>query len=183
MKVSTALSLSALLACVACSGDTNPGSDASTDGGAGDGPASDGTLDGSGQDATPIPEGGMDAGPVVNPACTPPTSAPSGGSCVTLTGDGGIECNPVTNSPCTSTQACDFSQGGFHCYDPPPPNTANFCEACDITNGPACIGTATCLPTDGGTKCGRFCCDDGDCAPGHCDKTTFQSGAVGFCVN
>jgi hypothetical protein len=107
----------------------------------------------------------------------------SGGACVTID-DAGILCNPITNYPCKADagEACDFSQNGFQCYPPPPDNTAALCASCDVQNGPACLPTSTCLPTANGNECARYCCDDSDCGNGHCDKTTFGSDPIGFCV-
>jgi hypothetical protein len=128
-------------------------------------------------------DGDAEAGPTVNPACTVPAAPASNGACITLTGDGGIECNPVTNVPCNVGESCDNAQNGFHCYAPPPPNTAALCTVCDDELGPACGPGSTCVHTATGLACGRFCCTDGDCTPGHCDTTTLGSGPIGVCVN
>lgn len=170
-----------MLACLlaGCS-NSNPPNDASTDAPVDTGPKDAAPQDTGIVDTGPQPDVAVE--PLLDPACAVPDAAPTNGSCVTID-DAGIECNPVTNAPCTATQACDFSTTGFHCYDPPPPNTAALCAACDVTDGTACTGTSTCVPVDGGSACARYCCDDTDCAPGHCDKTTFQSSPIGFCVN
>jgi hypothetical protein len=177
------LALAVLLATAACNNGSNTPVDASTDA-----PTKDVVGKDVVQNDTGVPDsGGGDSGggQTIDPACTAAgADAGSGGSCIAITGDGGVECNPITNSPCNADagEACDFSQGGFHCYPPPPANTATLCQACDLTNGPACVGTATCVPTPNGNECARYCCDDTDCGSGHCDKTTFQSDPIGFCV-
>jgi hypothetical protein len=146
-----------------------------------------GTKDSGVKDAKKLPDGAPDVGggTTGDPECTVEAEAGRGGWCITLTGDGGVECNPVTNAPCRADagEACDFSIGfgegtGFHCYPPPPANTAAICANCDDWNGPACSGTGTCVSTTSGNQCARFCCDDGDCLAGHCD-TSLVSGGVG----
>jgi hypothetical protein len=129
--------------------------------------------------ATPCSAGGT----VVDPTCTPPTTPPSGGSCVTIDGTTN-KCNPVTNAGCNAAagEACDFGGGGFKCYAPPPANSAALCATCDVTNGPACQPTGTCVKTASGTGCARFCCTDVDCAPGKCD-TSVTGHSAGICVN
>jgi hypothetical protein len=183
------LALAALLANAACSTSGGGTLDASTEGG-----------QDAGKDAKTVPEagqndsgqndaGGGDAGDsgglTLDPECTAPADAGSGGSCVTITGDGGVECNPVTNAPCNTGagEACDRTQiGGTHCFPPPPSNTAALCAMCDDTNGPACMPTATCVPTSAGENCARFCCVDGDCGSGHCDTVTLALPNFGVCV-
>jgi hypothetical protein len=87
------------------------------------------------------------------------------------------QCNPVTNEPCDTAagEACDFGQSGFVCY--PAPNDQKLCEECDAANGPWCEGGHTC-GEDGG--CAKFCCDDGDCGTGICEK--FQGQDLGVCL-
>ena len=165
----------------ACSNNTGDGADASTDGG----------VD-AGKDAKVPPDTGIadqaaadvndDVPAFLAPECTVPADAGSGGSCIT-TNDSGIECNPVTGAPCDADagQACDYKGAGFHCYVPPPANTAPICGTCDDNTGPACAPMGTCVPVDGGTMaCARFCCDNTDCGAGHCAKGTGQ--AVGLCL-
>ncbi len=177
--------LAALLATNACtSGNGSP--DASTDGSTEAGKDSGKIIPDAGQNDTGQSDAGSDSGNVtLNPECTVPADAGSGGSCVTLTGDGGVECNPITNAPCNSDagEACDRTQtGGTHCFAPPPSNTAAPCAVCDDQNGPACMPTATCVPTTGGVNCARFCCVDGDCGSGHCDTVTLALPNFGVCV-
>lgn len=175
--------LASLIANAACNSGGGGTPDASTEGG-----AEAGGKDG-GKDAGNIADSGNDAGQdsggtTLNPECTAPVDAGSGGSCVTLTGDGGVECNPVTNGGCNADagEACDRTQiGGTHCFSAPP-NTAALCAVCDDTNGPACIPTATCVPTMNGVNCARFCCVDGDCGSGHCDTVTLGLPNFGVCV-
>lgn len=114
-------------------------------------------------------------GPTLTPACDAPAAAPSGGTCAVL--GGSIACNPVTNEGCpTNGSACDAaSGGGFSCY--PPENTNALCAACSDTAG-WCAPGMTC----NGGKCLRYCCADGDCGTGHCDKTSLGLGEVGVCV-
>lgn len=127
--------------------------------------------------------GGDAPGPTVDPQCTVPAGNPSGGSCIP--GDAGLPCNPITNAGCDggAGEACDFNnQTGVACYPPPPPNTTALCQLCDDQNT-ACLPGSSCQSATNGTmECMRFCCDDTDCTPGHCDKTTFQTDPIGFCV-
>jgi hypothetical protein len=96
-------------------------------------------------------------------------------------------CNPVTNAGCAAGDACDFTQDQnmqttFKCYPPPPPNTVMVCGACDDMNT-ACQGGATCLIPSGAMmgKCGKYCCADGDCGTGVCNKGSTPFG-VGICL-
>lgn len=120
--------------------------------------------------------------PTIDPFCTAPATAPSAGSCVTI--DATNLCNPVTNAGCNAAagESCDFDgAGGFKCWAPPPANTAALCAACDVTAGPACLPTSTCMATPAGTTaCARFCCTDADCGAGKCD-TTITGGTPGVC--
>jgi hypothetical protein len=112
--------------------------------------------------------------------CIVPTPTPSAGACVSI--GGAIECNPVTNEPCDTVagEACDFKGNGYHCYAAP--NDVNLCAACGPTNGGShCKGGSTCLPGPDGT-CGKFCCADGDCGKGKCDKTDMFPAGVGYCL-
>ena len=163
---------------------------------------SDGGVDGSTSDATSTKEAGTkdagtvtdsgnltDAGsdaPTLDPQCTVAAlDAGSGGSCITVAPDAGMQCNPVTNSGCDAGagEACDrTTNGGTHCFPPPPPNSAALCATCDDENGPACAAGASCVGTTNGLACAHFCCDDTDCAPGHCDTTTYNTAPLGFCV-
>jgi hypothetical protein len=188
MKVSLPLlgrlaALAASLVVTACGGGSTNPADASVDA-----PKEGGTVKDSGKDAPAVPDsspGDAAPQPTIDPACTVPAGSPSGGACVA---DAGLPCNPVTNGGCNADagEACDFSQQtGVQCYPPPPPNTQALCQPCDDQNT-ACVGGATCLPATnaaaGGSECAKFCCDDTDCTPGKCDKTTFQSDPLGFCV-
>ena len=180
MNVTPRLALLASLLVTACSSSSSSPPDASSDA------AKDGTVKDAGvKDTGTTDTGSADAGPAADPTCTAPTTAASNGSCVTLD-DAGVLCNPVTNEGCNADagEACDFAGAGFKCYAPPPSNTAALCASCDVTNGPACMPTATCVDQGNGTsQCFRYCCTDADCTPGHCDKQTFQTDPLGVCVN
>jgi hypothetical protein len=179
------LAFAALLANAACGTSGGGTLDASTEGGQDAGKDAK-TLPDAGQNDTGQNDAGGDGGGLtLDPECTAPVDAGSGGSCVTITGDGGVECNPVTNAPCNTDagEACDRTEiGGTHCFAPPPSNSAALCAVCDDTNGPACMPTATCVPTSGGLNCARFCCVDGDCGSGHCDTVTLALPNFGVCV-
>jgi hypothetical protein len=56
-----------------------------------------------------------------------------------------------------------------------------LCEACanDTGTGPYCGPTMGCLTTG---LCARYCCDDGDCGSGRCDKDGVPGG-VGVCLD
>lgn len=114
--------------------------------------------------------------PPPDPACDAPVVSPSMGSCYTAAG-----CNPVSNAGCQPGEACDAtSKGGFQCFGPPPANTGMACGTCD-NQAVACAGGLTCGGTGG--QCIKFCCDDGDCGSGKCDKQgTTNSPDVGVCV-
>lgn len=93
-------------------------------------------------------------------------------------------CNPVTNDGCDTAagEACGRSNDGFVCL--PPPNDAALCEPCSSAAGPYCGATLHCIQDakSGASACARYCCDDGDCGAGTCDKTSFGSDGVGLCV-
>ena len=90
-----------------------------------------------------------------------------------------VSCNPITNEGCDAAggEACDHSSSGFSCF--PPPNDVVQCDACDEKAGPFCEVGHTCLP-DG--ACAAYCCDDGDCGKGKCDKTIIGNVDIGVCV-
>jgi hypothetical protein len=121
--------------------------------------------------------GGAGGGPLVpTPACDAPTPAPSMGSCIQV-GAPGIDCNPVTNFPCAPGDACDYNGAGFSCFLPP--NTEPLCAPCGEADG-YCQPGMICL--DEG--CARYCCNDGDCGSGYCDKTLLEPGLpVGICLD
>ena len=116
----------------------------------------------------------------VDVTCSVPVTSPSLGACVTV--GGVIECNPVTNAGCDAAkgEACDFKDKGYHCYAGP--NANNLCAACGPKNNAGqCKGGSTCLPGPDG-NCGKFCCTDGDCGAGKCEKKDNLAGSVGYCV-
>jgi hypothetical protein len=88
-------------------------------------------------------------------------------------------CNPITNEGCDTANgwACDHGANGFTCFAPT--NDVVQCDVCDEMNGPYCEAGHTCL-TDG--YCAAYCCDDGDCGTGTCDKTILGDPDVGVCV-
>jgi hypothetical protein len=133
--------------------------------------------------ATECGGGGGDAGPApspIDPLCTAPTTAASGGSCVTLGGT--FACNPVTNAGCTTAGAtCDLaSDGSFQCFDPP--NDVALCGACDNSAGPFCKPTTHCAQTATAFGCARFCCTNADCTGGTCDTSALGVTGLGLCV-
>jgi len=101
-------------------------------------------------------------------------------------------CNPVTHKGCTTQgSSCDIAYpGNFQCYAPQG-TPAKVCETCDVHTLPFCDSGLRCHPTT--KKCGRYCCDDGDCGPnGRCELdpmlafgTTLShpDDKVGICVN
>lgn len=114
------------------------------------------------------------AAPKIDAACDAPVMAASAGACITIGGD--VACNPVTNEGCSGAgQACDAKGEGFACF--PPPNENAVCEACSMAEG-YCASGHFCA---GGT-CVRYCCDNGDCGTGVCDKTLLKNPSVGLCV-
>jgi hypothetical protein len=117
--------------------------------------------------------------PAPPPDCAAPKDAASKGSCITI--GGGTECNPVTNEGCMTGEACDFSTNGFTCY--PPPNAGTLCGDCSNSAEPFCGGTLHCLEGGNGGKCGRFCCDAGDCgAGGVCNMDITGVPGLGICI-
>jgi MYXO-CTERM domain-containing protein len=116
--------------------------------------------------------GGSGGGSSTTPTCNVPSTPPSAGACVA----GQFACNPVTNEGCPAGSACDFTDNGFGCYEPP--NDATLCGGCSNQNGPFCQGGLTCA----GSQCAKFCCDDSDCGGATCDKSAFGANApVGLC--
>jgi hypothetical protein len=95
-------------------------------------------------------------------------------------------CNPVTNESCDAAagEACDLlyslSTGrliGFACAAGG--NTHALCEPCGSSgDGDYCMPGLTCLEA-----CARFCCDDGDCGSGTCNKELLEDPNVGVCVD
>jgi hypothetical protein len=168
--------------------------------GTGVGPGSGtGIGPGSGTGVGPGSGSGTGAGDAggVSPECTVATSAPSNGSCVTVTGlndaGSGVQCNPVTAAGCADAgvgATCDIgstdgtSITSFVCY--PPPNTAAVCAACDNTSGPYCAPTTTCVITNESsmtTDCARYCCTNADCGSGRCMTGGFAPApTLGICV-
>ena len=196
MKRFRIVALGLVATVIACSGSAVGPLDASTEGGSKDSGVKDSTTLDSGSDAQPDDsgsDGGTDGGDAsdggggdgsASAQCTVPTTPPSGGSCITINPDAGIQCNPVTNAPCDvdAGLGCDTDfKGDYTCQGQ---STVALCGSCNEVNGPYCIGTATCLPlTDAGSQqCFRYCCTDADCAPGHCDKTTFGISPLGACA-
>lgn len=98
-------------------------------------------------------------------------------------------CNPVTNEPCSNTigghWGChDLSllgqgRSGFVCLAVGA-DGGDQCGACDAPSGAFCKGSMDCN-SDG--TCARYCCDDGDCGTGTCDKTYLGDPNVGLCVD
>jgi hypothetical protein len=106
------------------------------------------------------------------PSCDAPAVAPSGGACVEVTGP--YTCNPVTNAGCNEPgSVCDAADGGFTCYSGN--NEAPLCAPCGPEVG-WCAAGLSCLG-----PCARYCCDDGDCGSGFCDKSLVD-GNIGLCV-
>lgn len=115
--------------------------------------------------------------------CDAPVVAPSGGAC--LAPGGAVHCNPVTNEGCNTEagEACDVSLEGFECY--PAPGMLEVCSACGA--GAGCGAGLMCLSGDSANvadRCARWCCDDGDCGSGRCDRSFVPQGggAIGVCV-
>jgi hypothetical protein len=93
-----------------------------------------------------------------------------------------IPCNPVTNAPCNTGngEACEPGSGGtgYQCFVEP--TDEGLCEMCDGSMF-FCQGGDVCLP-DGG--CAKYCCDDGDCGSGYCDKTMLPGETtIGVCLH
>ncbi len=96
-------------------------------------------------------------------------------------------CNPVTNEGCDTDaeEACDITlvEGLYVFRCRPGDNTEEICTDCDYGQGPYCKIGMTCLPAikTAGT-CARYCCDDGDCGEGVCNKNKIPNLGVGVCV-
>jgi hypothetical protein len=118
----------------------------------------------------PPPRGGQ-------AVCTIPLPAPSGGACIKVDGSmADIACNPVTSAECTNPgESCDLTDKGYICYGGD--NTAKVCEPCG-QNNKYCSPGFTCIQG----QCAAYCCDDGDCGGGICDKTMTLAGA-GVCLS
>jgi hypothetical protein len=202
------LSLAAGAAWVGCGSDETGDSDSNDDDGEG---GSGGGSTGTGNTGNPTSSSsssssssgsggsGNEGGGAGDCPADAPATAPSNGACIMLEpggggagGDsgGGIECNPVTNEPCNTGagEACDTvvdqDSGdviGFTCY--PAPNDGLLCETCDTAAGEYCAGTMTCAGDETGQLCLRYCCDDGDCGSGTCQKGGFAVDPdVGLCL-
>lgn len=91
-------------------------------------------------------------------------------------------CNPFTSAECDLAGgfACDVAGGGaFACYGPP--NSKQLCMPCaSAANNDFCLPRMTCHPML--QVCVAFCCDDGDCGGGLCDKTVIGNATVGVCL-
>jgi hypothetical protein len=93
-------------------------------------------------------------------------------------------CNPISNEGCDSAagQACDLaSSGGYQCFDPP--NDVALCGTCSNMNGPFCAAGTHCLEDAAGGTCAHYCCDDGDCGTGTCNKDIIMDPNVGVCID
>jgi hypothetical protein len=90
------------------------------------------------------------------------------------------QCNPLTNEGCNAAagEACDLGQTGFRCYAGP--NDQEICAACDGSSGPFCKPGMHCM-ADG--ACAHYCCDDGDCGTGVCDKSVLAHPDIGVCLH
>jgi len=108
--------------------------------------------------------------------CDAPDATPSAGSCGAPSDTSGV-CNPITNEGCAAGESCDISPNGFVCYDSG--NTHAICEDCGAAGDNVfCVEGLTCIG-----KCAKFCCDDGDCGDGTCQKGAFMANPeVGYCV-
>jgi hypothetical protein len=113
------------------------------------------------------------------PVCSVSKPVASGGACVT-TGSNGFNCNPITGGGCFGGgSACDINESGtgFVCYGSG--NTQNLCAACG-SGGNFCQSGFTCIQG----QCQAYCCNDGDCNGGLCDKQKIPGagkGVVGIC--
>jgi hypothetical protein len=98
---------------------------------------------------------------------------PSNGVCSIASG---WSCDPRSKSPCGGPgTACDFSDAGFDCYDPP--NDLPLGAPCSDQGPDFCAAGSTC--SNG--ACVRFCCFDGDCGGGSCVATPHAGGVIGVC--
>jgi hypothetical protein len=110
------------------------------------------------------------------------TSASTG---TTSAGGSAPTCDPFTGAPCLLPmgESCDFDLDGLpHCF--PPPSGAKLCDPCGVDPGDGgvadyCGVGLTCLDSN---KCAAFCCADGDCGGGTCDKSYLGDAKVGVCV-
>jgi hypothetical protein len=91
-------------------------------------------------------------------------------------------CNPVTNEGCINHKACDLAENAtYQCFSGN--NVVALCGTCDDASQ-FCKPGLRCRHQVAGDKlgqCARYCCDDGDCGSGKCDKTNLTEG-VGYCV-
>lgn len=89
-------------------------------------------------------------------------------------------CNPVTSELCdvASGAACDTGNGGFVCFASG--NVKDLCATCGANDNDYCMPGLTCL--DG--QCMKYCCDDGDCGTGVCEKSYYAvpDAPVGVCI-
>lgn len=91
-------------------------------------------------------------------------------------------CNPVTNEGCINHKSCDLAENAtYQCFSGN--NVVDLCGTCDYA-GQFCEPGLRCRLQAAGDlqgQCARYCCDDGDCGSGVCDKTNLKEG-VGYCV-
>lgn len=140
------------------------------------GSSSAGTTGAAGKAPTPNPAGGStgtagSTGKAGSPGAG--GSAPSNGVCSFVSG---WSCDPRSKSPCGAAgTACDFSDTGFDCYDPP--NDLSLGSPCSDQGPDFCAAGSTC--SNG--ACARFCCFDGDCGGAACVATPHAGGVIGVC--
>ncbi len=114
-------------------------------------------------------------------ACGGPSTSPSNGSCLKVSGAN--KCNPVTNVGCTGKQTCDTLDGStFSCLTLDAADTNTCGDSCGSSG--YCVSKSICLDDGNGNgTCARYCCTDADCGSnGTCDTSSYLDSPVGVCV-
>jgi len=87
-------------------------------------------------------------------------------------------CNPVTQLGCAGTDVCGYQAGTFGCSAGGALGNCN--DSCPAGPGTPCSGTLVCNASN---LCSSWCCNDGDCASGLCEKGLAGLPAyVGVCA-
>ncbi len=143
----------------------------------------------SGQAGAPVPTGpGGQAGTGPGgsggaPGLCEAGIAPSKGAC-TVGASFPYLCNPFTADTCDPGQECTLATWDYDYECTAPFGDLPLCAPCDDSDQygdstKTCAAGSWCFE---GT-CQRLCCDDGDCAAGHCQIETGypHNSVVGFC--
>ncbi len=96
-----------------------------------------------------------------------------------MTIGGAFACNPISNAGCPAGKVCfsNFSDSTCYSLGPNPQISCGDCSIDGCASGFACGGDEP--------QCIKYCCDDGDCGSGRCEKLmlgTPTPAGFGVCV-